>query len=1052
MQHGSTAEVAKEETPKDHPRRMSNSETSSMEQGRRHSTASTSELSNNSSTGSTSRTRWKGSSLLNYINHSSKSATTSNSRAPSKKNDEPDEERGRPEPNEAVTASTTSHGENNRGVSSRAVPHQVAEPSSRNKMPLSHACSPPPRTDNTKPSKVSLHQTPPGAVHVGGPSVSQSRGRREVEQPAAQSTIPVDQTSRNADLQSGYGGVLPTNRYLEQTDTYVVESTAVSHQGQLQIAQPIPLQREPSDVVVSAVSVAPMIEDNKKEPQEGKSRKRLFVILCLVLVVAVGGGATGAAIVLGGGNGRSGDNVTPTTMPPTPSCGVCFGNDASTGLNSDTQLQTFQFQNRAYSCASLADATTVLTAEDPMCPLHQAMAWKHCGCLTLPPSQEFENACPICDDAVSPLAPDDDCAQEIDFATIIGSLAFPECAAQVSQIGSSCVCPHCTHPRCVELQNAVNDLVDDPHVFANEATPQFKSLRWLALEDPGDMTVARPTDEALRERFVIVVLYFSTDGPAWRGGVPFLTGSHVCEWQQMTAGAGISCNDNGFVDEIVLGKCCQSVGAVVVHKFLTDSQVGVSSSGQIPVELRFLSALRHLELSSNSLVGSIPSELGTLTALEEFIADSNLLTGHIPDEIFAPPRLSIFEIQNNQIEGMLPPSLSNATSLRHLVVSNNMLTGTLPDFLGQSTVLEAIQSFQNSFSGSLPEFSPLSPLWFISSSYNDLTGTIPLSLARLTTLEVFSLVGNRFSGSIPPFSGNSGRLRVLVLSGGSLTGNLEEILNNLSPGHLQSLDLSTTLLTGTIPSTIGEFTALTSLFLQETEVHGTLPTELGKLTDLISTVALSDCLLTGTLPTELGRWIALPNLFLDGNSFIGTIPSEIGRMNSMVSFETAYNDLSGTIPTEIGNCRRLEDFGVFGNGRINGSMTDVISRLPTTIKNAFIGDLSLSGSIPSTVGRLSLLEILNARLNVLTGTLPTELGNLSNMVSIDLFGNRITGALEPSIGGMTQLTTLFLGFNSFNGTIPRGLSVLDRLEGMDLSRNFLTGSPGFLGGLQSLSE
>jgi hypothetical protein len=85
----------------------------------------------------------------------------------------------------------------------------------------------------------------------------------------------------------------------------------------------------------------------------------------------------------------------------------------------------------------------------------------------------------------------------------------------------------------------------------NQATPQWKALNWL-VEDDGAQLEPRPsTLPIIRERFALAVFYFSTNGETWGPRVSFLTEASVCDWQSLTE--GVTCNSDGFVEEITLG-------------------------------------------------------------------------------------------------------------------------------------------------------------------------------------------------------------------------------------------------------------------------------------------------------------------------------------------------------------------------------------------------------------------------------------------------------------------------------------------------------------------
>ncbi|MBC6473959.1 MAG: hypothetical protein GDA48_15075 [Hormoscilla sp. GM102CHS1] len=78
---------------------------------------------------------------------------------------------------------------------------------------------------------------------------------------------------------------------------------------------------------------------------------------------------------------------------------------------------------------------------------------------------------------------------------------------------------------------------------------------------------------------------------------------------------------------------------------------------------------------------------------------------------------------------------------------------------------------------------------------------------------------------------------------------------------------------------------------------------------------------------------------------------------------------------------------------------------------------SMSGTLPSELGSLSNLQILNLNANALSGALPSELGSLSNLQSLYLGGNDLNGTLPPELGSLSNLQRLYLGGNDLNGTV-----------------------------------
>ena len=80
----------------------------------------------------------------------------------------------------------------------------------------------------------------------------------------------------------------------------------------------------------------------------------------------------------------------------------------------------------------------------------------------------------------------------------------------------------------------------------------------------------------------------------------------------------------------------------------------------------------------------------------------------------------------------------------------------------------------------------------------------------------------------------------------------------------------------------------------------------------------------------------------------------------------------------------------------------------------------LSGEIPSSLGNLKALKLLNISHNNLTGKLPTSLGDLKSIESLDLSYNKISGSIPQSLAKLQQLTVLDASNNNLTGKIPVG--------------------------------
>jgi hypothetical protein len=89
---------------------------------------------------------------------------------------------------------------------------------------------------------------------------------------------------------------------------------------------------------------------------------------------------------------------------------------------------------------------------------------------------------------------------------------------------------------------------------------------------------------------------------------------------------------------------------------------------------------------------------------------------------------------------------------------------------------------------------------------------------------------------------------------------------------------------------------------------------------------------------------------------------------------------------------------------------------------------AVSGTIPTEIGLLHELELLNLAYNSISGTLPTELGNLSNLIEMRIQSTYISGSIPTQLSRLTNLLFLHLDHNRLEGFAPR-------LEAFPLARD-----------------
>ena len=515
-------------------------------------------------------------------------------------------------------------------------------------------------------------------------------------------------------------------------------------------------------------------------------------------------------------------------------------------------------------------------------------------------------------------------------------------------------------------------------------------------------------------------------------------------------------------------------------------------SGEIPVELGNLANLQYMQLHYNELTGEVPLDFGRLANLEVLFLDNNHLTGMLPQTMTELTLLRLFYFLDNA--GLCAPADDAfQTWLQNVDTFRGSTCGSV-DSDEDRPVLEALytatngQNWENSENW-LSE-RPLSE-WYgvtvdvdgrVNGLYlrsNDLTGEIPEELSSLSGLRRLYLSSNELTGEVPEELGGLTNLERLVLSRNRLTGAIPDELENLT--YLKWLLIGDNELDGEIPAWLGSFANLQYLYLDRNELTGEIPTELGGLVNL-ERLYLYDNQLTGAIPPQLGSLVNLEQLRLNGNQLTGAIPTELGNLSNLEILYLSDNQLTGAIPIELGNLENLR----LGGNLFSGCLPSELLALEDTLENDFeamglvfecavllaardtlagtamlnwsadtpvaqwdgvkLGETpqrvtrlalpnnGLDGTIPSVLGRLTMLTDLNLSTNELTGEIPDELGNLRNLRVLNLRSNELTGEIPDELGNLRNLKVLNLHSNNLRGDIP-DLSRIAGLEELYLPNN-----------------
>ncbi|KAG8658164.1 hypothetical protein MANES_03G125400v8 [Manihot esculenta] len=215
-----------------------------------------------------------------------------------------------------------------------------------------------------------------------------------------------------------------------------------------------------------------------------------------------------------------------------------------------------------------------------------------------------------------------------------------------------------------------------------------------------------------------------------------------------------------------------------------------------------------------------------------------------------------------------------------------------------------------------------------------------------------------------------------------------------------------------------------------------------------STTAGSHCFWFGIHCNEAGN---VSNISLTDSGLKGTLQSfSFPSFPNLVKLNLSNNSFHGNIPSHIGNLSKLNilDFSVNElSGPIPQEFGMLNSLIYVDLSNSF-----LTGTIPASIGNLTTLPILYIHMNQLSGSIPQELGMMKFATAIDFSVNNLTGGIPTSIGNLTNLRVLSLYGNQLSGSIPEEIGMLSSLTELALSQNNLTGPiPASIGNLTELS-
>jgi hypothetical protein len=182
------------------------------------------------------------------------------------------------------------------------------------------------------------------------------------------------------------------------------------------------------------------------------------------------------------------------------------------------------------------------------------------------------------------------------------------------------------------------------------------------------------------------------------------------------------------------------------------------------------------------------------------------------------------------------------------------------------------------------------------------------------------------------------------------------------------------------------------------------------------------------------------NLVLGFNGVSGIIPPEIALLSELTLIDLSGGTpltLTGSLPSELGLLTLLQSFSAQRNS-LTGFLPPEIGAW-TALAQLDLSENKFSGPLPSDIGSLTALTALNLTTNEFTGDLPTTFAQIVGLQLLSLADNAFEGSVPPQLGLLAQLQTLSLETNNIT-EIPTELGLLRNLTSLTLFENNLTGT------------
>ncbi|CAN4105863.1 unnamed protein product [Withania somnifera] len=446
---------------------------------------------------------------------------------------------------------------------------------------------------------------------------------------------------------------------------------------------------------------------------------------------------------------------------------------------------------------------------------------------------------------------------------------------------------------------------------------------------------------------------------------------------------------------------------------------------KLPAEISNLTKLTYLNLSNSMFQDSIITQFSNLTSLRSLdLSCANLVPdlSSVTVSLTLPPKLDFGSLLSFISYGYLSsPNLRWLEGLRHLRYL--VLTGV------------DLSKASESFHWAKP-ISSLSNLKSLQLSNCNISGRIPIGkLLNLTSLSTLDMSSNILTSSIPDVISNLTTLSDLDFSVNDLDGHIPYIPQleklSVSSNPAMSIDL--------VSMFSSPWSQLSRLDIGFTWVGGTIPPSLSNSTSLTFFLA-NDCSIQGSIPSSITKLKKLSILMLGNNNITGQLPVSMSSLISLQYLSVFQNTLQGHIPTSICQIPSLVYLNLQWNN-LTGRLPSCILQLPKLLY-LYVQKNNLDGNMPLSLLQKSRVDQISLGVNGLSVEIDDQDQSFVQTFQptvLEFSSCNIKGEIPEFFSNLTSLMILILANNNLSGAIPCWLFNLPALSVLDLSMNNFNG-------------